>query len=115
MNLVVISGRLTKEIEIKVSEKTGKEYAIVSVANNEDREKPVFINGVISGKSLDFAKMWIKPKGRVIITGKLTEYKKDGEKYGTLKVNIERMEPIDWKESNKDEVKHESPKDDDPF
>ena len=101
MNTVIYSGRIVKELEVLTNDKG--EYAFITVANNEDKKKPVFVRGVISGKTLDFVRTWIKSKGRVIITGALSEYKKEGEQYGRLQVNIIKVEPIDWKEKEERE------------
>lgn len=96
MNKVIITGRLTREIETQGTTVTGEEYAFINIANNDVKNKTVFVSGVISGERLNFVRKYIKPKGRVIIEGSLYDYKKADAKYGELRVNINRVEPIDW-------------------
>lgn len=105
MNKVIISGRITREIETAGKTAEGDEYGFINIANNDIKDKPVFVSGIISGKRLDFVRKWIKPKGRVIIEGTLYEFKKADAKFGELRVNISKVEPIDWADKNEHEAK----------
>ena len=95
MNIGHFTGRLTKEIEIQKDEK-GEDYAIITIANNDTKDKPVFITGKISGKQAQFAKEWIKPKGRVVVTFHLWQHTPEGNKYPVLRTAFSKIEAIDW-------------------
>ena len=111
MNIVCITGRLTRDIELKYSQ-AGKAIGkfTIAVEDDFDREKAHFVDCTCFGKTAEFASQYTRKGGRVEVSGRLNldTWEKDGEKRSKLAVVVDRLKPIDWPE--KGEVQQEQPK-----
>lgn len=86
MNRIVLAGRLTRDIELKVSE-SGSEYCNFSLAvdrrfkDKSGEKKADFINCVCFGKTASFLNTYFKKGDGVVLEGRLESNKyvdKDG-------------------------------------
>jgi single-strand DNA-binding protein len=82
MNKFIISGNITKEIELKYSQ-AGKAYAKFSVAvrRNFDREKTDFFNVTVFGKQAENVANFLDKGSKVLISGEVQIDSKDGKYY----------------------------------
>ena len=105
MNLVCISGRLTKEPVVNYTPSTQMAVARFTVALDRGRDKngenrgSDFPNVVCFGKTAENLEKFSGKGLRVQITGRLQtgSYEKDGVKHFTTDVIADRIEFIDWK------------------
>ena len=105
MNLVCISGRLTKEPVVNYTPSTQMAVARFTVALDRGRDKngenrgADFPNVVCFGKTAENVEKFSGKGLRVQITGRLQtgSYEKDGVKHFTTDVIADRIEFIDWK------------------
>lgn len=100
MNLVSISGRITRDLELRISE-SGSASLRFSVAvdrtvkrNDEWVHEADFINCVAFGKTAEFISKWFGKGDFIIINGniKTGSYDKDGTKVYTTDVFVEKAE-----------------------
>lgn len=86
MNRIVLAGRLTRDIELKVSE-SGSEYCNFSLAvdrrfkDKSGEKKADFMNCVCFGKTASFLNAYFKKGDGVVLEGRLESNKyvdKDG-------------------------------------
>lgn len=105
MNLVCISGRLTKEPVVNYAPASQQAVARFTVAldrgkdrNGENRGAD-FPNCVAFGKTAENLERYSGKGLRVQVTGHLQtgSYEKDGVKHYTTDVIADRIEFIDWK------------------
>lgn len=104
INLVVLTGRLTADPEIKYT-KSGKAYAKFSIAVNRryNRDETDFINVVAWDKKAELASQYMRKGTLVGITGALRvrSYETEGgEKRKITEVVVENLEFLESK--NKD-------------
>lgn len=102
MNLVVLHGRLTRDIEVKyTSAAEPMAVARTGVAVNregkprEGQPNADFINLVAFGKTAEFMEKYFAKGSAIIVTGRLTtgSYKnKEGATVYTTDVNVEKVE-----------------------
>lgn len=106
MNQVIISGRLTKDVETKYTQQ-GMAVARFTVAldrgkdkNGQDRGAD-FPSVVAFGKTAENLEKFSGKGLRVAVTGHLQtgNFEKDGQKHYTTDVIADRVEFIDWKNS----------------
>ena len=119
MNSVNLIGRITKELDSKIT-KSGTTVCNFSIACNEkynNEEKTHFFNCVSFGKTAEFIDQYCKKGGRIAINGKLAQRRwetQDGQKRSTLEIVIFKVVPIDWKEGNKEKPLENQPEEN-PF
>lgn len=105
MNKVIISGRLTKDIELRYSQ---SQTAVARFSLALDRGKDQngaskgadYPNCIAFGKTAETLQKWSLGKGgRVQIEGHIQtgSYEKDGGKVYTTDVIVDRLEIIDFK------------------
>lgn len=105
MNIAVISGRTTSEIELKYTT-NGTAVGTVTVAVDRDFQKDGkketdFIPVVIWGKTAEFAATYIAKGKRMEASGRIQvrSYEaKDGSKRYVTELIAEKVKPIDWAE-----------------
>lgn len=103
MNLVVITGRLTRDPELKYGA-SGSAYCRFSVAVNRafQKDQTDFINCVAFGKTAELIGEYLR-KGRMCgVQGRLQVdvYENNGEKRYTTSVVVERIEFLESKNSS---------------
>ena len=115
MNKVLISGRLTKDVELRYSNDTA--VARFTVAVNRNKEETDFIPCVAFGKSAETIDKYCMKGSRIVVDGRIqtgSYVKKDGTKVYTTDVIVERQEIIDFLKSEK-KTESKSDKKDDGF
>ncbi len=95
MTNVVISGRLTGDVEVKQAGKTV--VANVTIASNKDKEHTDFIPVTLWGDIAQNVAKYVKKGMRLTVIGELTtnSYEKDGAKITKLFVNAKSVDFID--------------------
>ena len=93
MNLVVLSGNITRDLEVK---KASNDLSVLkfSIAINETKEKVIFINCVAFGKTAEFISLYFGKGDGIEIQGKIQtgSYEKEGQKVYTTDVIVEKVE-----------------------
>lgn len=115
MNRVVLSGRLTKDIEIKMTP-TGTKVGNFGIAVNRKKQqvkeqKVDFFNCVCFNKTAEFLEQWSGKGLRVEIDGRVQtrSWNEDtGKKRTVTEILVEQVEPIDWKKEQTHEVNQPS-------
>ena len=75
LNKVVLMGRLTKDVELRVSQQSGKSVATFTVAVDSgygDNKKADFINCVAWGKTAEFVSNWFKKGEMIALAGRIS-------------------------------------------
>ena len=105
MNKVIISGRLTKDVEVRY---TQNQMAVTSFSLALDRGKDKdgnskgadYPNCIAFGKTAETLQKWSSGKGgRIMVEGRVQtgSYEKDGKKVYTTDIVADRIEIIDFK------------------
>ena len=95
MTNVVLTGRLTGDVELKQAGKTV--VANVTVASNKDKENTDFIPVTLWGEVAKNVEKYVKKGMRLTVIGELAtnSYEKDGVKVTKLFVNAKSVDFID--------------------
>lgn len=105
MNKVILSGRITKELEPKFS-KNDKSYIQFTIAVDRPmvKDKTDFINCVCFGKLADYLYKYSGKGKKVLIVGQLevSTYEKENKKYNSFNVIADNIEILEWKEKTTD-------------
>lgn len=111
MNKVILSGRLTKDIEIKLTP-TGTKVGNFSIAVNRKKRGAVgeqeadFFNCVCFNKTVEFLEQWSGKGLRVEIEGRVQnrswQDQETGQKRTVTEILVEQVEPIDWKKETQE-------------
>lgn len=94
-NSVILTGRLTGDVEVKQAGKTV--VANISLAVNKDKEHADFIPVTLWGEVAKNVKKYVKKGMRLTVIGELAtnSYEKDGVKVTKLFVNAKSVDFID--------------------
>lgn len=102
MNLVVLTGRLTRDPELKFGQ-SGKAYSRFSLAVDRPFQKGEadFINCVAFGKTAELIGEYLRKGRKVGVTGRLqmNRYEANGEKRTSYDVLVENIEFLEAKGS----------------
>ena len=111
MNRVILSGRLTKDIEIKLTPK-GTKVGNFGIAVNRKKQageevpKTDFFNCVCFNKTAEFLEQWSGKGLRVEIEGRVQnrswQDQDTGQKRTVTEILVEQVEPIDWKKETQE-------------
>lgn len=107
MNKVVISGNITKNLELRSTE-SGKHFVGFSIAINEGtKDKPIthFINCNAWENNADFISKYFSKGRKILIEGSLktNKYTKDGKDYTSTYVLVNHCEFMDSKKEEQEE------------
>ena len=100
MNKVILTGRLTKDPEVRYSQGDNPtciaRYTLASdrkYSKGDDKQTD-FINCVAFGKTGEFAEKYLKKGTKILVVGRIQtgSYEKDGKKYYTTDVVVEEHE-----------------------
>ena len=99
MNKWIITGRLTKDTELKVFD-SGNEYTAFSVAverdyKDKDGNKPVdFVPCFATGKTAAFINQWFHKGDGIVLdgSGEFRKYEKDGETRTACDFKVKNVE-----------------------
>lgn len=106
MNLVLISGRLTKDPEVRYTTGTQMAVAVFTLAIDRGKDKngedmgADFPRVTVFGKQAENCERYLAKGCRVAVQGKIQtgSYEKDGQKVYTTDVIASRVEFIDFKD-----------------
>lgn len=103
MNRVILSGRLTKDNELKFSSSNGTAYLFNTLAveeyNAKEKKKVTeFFNIVLFGKNAENLAKYTKKGGRIAIEGSLrnNKYEVDGKSRTSTDIVVQSLEIIDF-------------------
>ena len=102
-NLVILTGRLTKDPELKYSA-SGTAYCKFTLAvNRMKKDDPAdFIFCSAFGKTAELIAEYVKKGHRLGVQGRLQQdtYEKDGEKISKTGVTVDKIEFLEGKKEN---------------
>lgn len=92
-NVTVLSGRLTKDIELRTTT-SGKEVANGTLAVNGFNEQVSYIDIVMWGKTADVARKYTSKGSLLTVTGRLQQrtWEKDGQKRSIIEVIVNDLQ-----------------------
>lgn len=103
MNLVVLTGRLTRDPELKYGQ-SGKAYSRFSLAVNRagKKDEADFINCVAFGKTAEIVGEHLRKGKRIGVQGRIqmNKYEVNGEKRNTYDIMVDSIEFLESKDSN---------------
>lgn len=104
MNKVIISGNITKDIDLRKTQ-TNKSYVKFSVANNEgygDKKITTFINCTAWEKTADIIAEHCSKGSKVLIEGswRTNAYEKDNKTFVDTYVSVNSIEFLKQAETN---------------
>lgn len=120
INITLITGRITRDVELKYS-KGGKSYCKFSVAVDRPFKKGEtdFINCSAFGKTAELIVQYMRKGSKLGIQGRLqmNQYEKEGTKVTTYEVIVDQIEFLDSKKTQESPNKHQEtePTEDYPF
>lgn len=110
MNKAIITGRLTKEPEVRYSQTASGNMAIARYTlasdrkfKKDDEQNADFINCIAFGKSGEFAEKYLHKGTKIAVVGRIqtgSYTNKDGNKVYTTDVVIEEQEFCESKNAN---------------
>ena len=98
MNIVILQGNLTKDIELRSS--TSTEVAKFSLAVRRDKDNTDFINCVAFGKTAELLSQYTSKGNKLAVEGRLqtgSYDNKDGVKVYTTEVIVNKMHLLEKK------------------
>ena len=100
MNTVVLSGRMTRDPELKYTS-GGKAYTTFTLAVQKTRDEAEFIDCVAWEKTAETIAEYFRKGNRILINGKIvtSTYESNGEKRKSVKVQAFNFEFVDSKNS----------------
>ena len=116
MNQVILSGRLTRDPDIKYANNTTVARYTLAVERRfkKDGEQSAdFISCVAFGKNAEFSEKYLKQGTKIIVSGHIqtgSYTNKDGHKVYTTDVVIDSQEFAESKNASASEPKKEEPK-----
>jgi len=99
MNTVNVIGNLTKAPHFIEGNKNKKAIAFLAIANNDNKEKPVFMNITVYGGTAEYVKEYLYKGERIAVEGKIavrTNKTKNGDTYQELYIachNLTNLSP----------------------
>lgn len=110
MNKVILTGRLTKDSELKFTPGTGTAVANFTIAVDTgfgDKKETAFINIVVWGKSAEVAAERTHKGSKVLVQGRINTRSydaKDGHKVYVTEVIADNYGGIEFLDARKDNV-----------
>ena len=114
MNLVVVSGRMARDPELKYTS-GGKAYTTFTLAVQKTKDEAEFIDCVAWEKTAENIAEYFRKGSRILINGKIitSTYESNGEKRKSVKVQAFNFEFIDSKNSGNNQNNSRNHYDDD--
>lgn len=100
MNQVIISGRLTRDPEVKTAGETTVAKYTIACDRRGKKDETDFISCVAFGKTAEFAEKYLAKGKRILITGRIqtgSYENKEGKKVYTTDVIVDSHEFIESK------------------
>ena len=96
MNKVILTGRLTKDVDLRTVQSTGNSVAKFTIAVNRDfkKDETDFINCTAFGKTAETIERFFTKGRPIMITGRIqvSSYDKDGQKRYSTDVIVDNFE-----------------------
>lgn len=109
MNLVILVGRITADVDIKMTN-SGKKVCSFTLAvddgkNADGNRKAQFLDCVAWEKAAEFLERYVQKGNRIAVVGKLTKraYESNGQKRYVSEVVVDRVEFADGANQPKNE------------
>ena len=103
MNLVILTGRLTRDPELKYGQ-NGKAYSRFSLAVNRvgKKDEADFVNCVAFGKTAEIVGEHLRKGKRIGVQGRIqmNRYEVNGEKRNTYDIMVDSIEFLENKDDN---------------
>ena len=113
MNLVILTGRLVREPELKYSA-SGTAYCRFTIAVNRafDKEKSDFISCTAFGKTAELVGEYLRKGSLTGVQGRLeqSEYEKECKKEYKTGVTVDKIEFLEGKKEEEPRKKNVNPK-----
>jgi single-strand DNA-binding protein len=109
MNIVILSGRLTCDVEYMMT-KDGKTIGKFGIANNQyysGKENVSFLDCTAFGGTADFCAKYFKKGSAISLTGHIQQdrWEKDGKKFSKIYIKVETAEfPLTVKSEKNNDV-----------
>ena len=102
MNRVILSGRLTKDAEIRYTQTNEKVASFTLAVDRIGSEEADFINCIAFKKTAEFIEKYLSKGRKILALGRINtnSYEKDGKKVYTTNVIVEQVEFADSKPNN---------------
>lgn len=112
MNIVILKGRLTKDVSLLFSQ-SGTHYTSFTVAVNrysKDKDLTDFILCTAFKKTAEFISEYFRKGQEILIKGnvKVDSYEKDGNKITRQYIIVENVEFVGSKKENENSIKDNS-------
>lgn len=109
MNKVIISGRITNDLELRTTA-SGKHFVAFNIAVNEgsgDNQTTHFFNVNAWEANADFLIKYMEKGRKILIEGSLktSQYEKEGKKYTNTYILATHFDFMDSKKEEKEEEK----------
>ena len=100
MNLVVLSGRMARDPELRYTS-GGKAYTNFTLAVQKTKDEAEFIDCIVWEKTAETIAEYFRKGNKILINGKIvtSTYESNGEKRKSVKVQAFNFEFIDSKNS----------------
>lgn len=113
MNKVILSGNLTRDPELRVTA-SGKSFARMTIAVGRPfaKDKTDFFNLTVWERQAENCHTYLRKGSSVIVEGRIENdnYEKDGTKYYSTNIHVERVE---FGANKKDSASNTPPPDED--
>lgn len=102
MNRVILSGRLTKDAEIRYTQTNEKVASFTLAVDRIGSNEADFINCIAFKKTAEFIEKYLSKGRKILALGRINtnSYEKDGKKVYTTNVIVEQVEFADSKPNN---------------
>jgi len=100
MNTVQLIGNVTKAPYFIAGNDSKKAIAFITVANNDNKEKTIFVEVTVYGKTAEYVKQYISTGARIAIEGKTDtrpNKTKNGDTYQELYISCHRLTNLSQK------------------
>lgn len=113
MNKVIVSGRITNDLELRTTA-NGKHFVAFNIAVNEgsgDNQTTHFFNVNAWEANADFLVKYMEKGRKLLIEGSLktSQYEKEGKKYTNTYILANHFDFMDNKKEEKEEKEFERP------
>jgi len=110
-NLVIVTGRLTRDVELRTTP-SGKSVTDIGLAVNnsvkvgdEWKDKTTFLDITVWGRTAEAAEKYLRKGSRVLFEARLDmdSWEKDGRKHSKLKLLADKMQMLGGKQEAREE------------
>lgn len=117
MNITILQGRITKDIELRYNNETAFARFTLAVDRKGKEKEADFIQCIAFGKTAENIDKFVGKGNRILVKGRIQtgSYKRqDGGTVYTTDVVVEEADFVEWKEKKPEQPKPEQPKPEQP-